>query len=248
MSAVRTPCSEPSAPADAMSAAPEPEPERDRSPNRRALPCAGQVAPEPNPGFEPESGPGPTEVTGVILAGGRGRRMGGLDKGLLHFRGRPLVAWVLDALAPQVGAILINANRHFDRYGALGHPVVSDPAPDFQGPLAGLLGAMRAARTPWVLTLPCDNPMPPRDLRTRLARALVATGGELAVARVGGRLQPVYLLAGVGLAASLDAFLAGGERRAERWLTGHRLAVADFDDRPEGFLNLNTPDDTRIFE
>ena len=108
----------------------------------------------------------------IVLAGGQARRMGGRDKGLLPFAGRPLVEWAIESLAPQVSTLLISANRNLDAYGAYGFPVVADLEQGFQGPLAGILSAMRAARTAWILTLPCDGPQPPPDLGARLAQAV----------------------------------------------------------------------------
>jgi len=185
--------------------------------------------------------PRPTKatVTGVILAGGLARRMGGIDKGLIHFAGHPLVEWVIDALAPQVDALLINANRHLDIYAAYGLPVVQDLHPGFQGPLAGILSTMRAASTPWILTLPCDGPTPPPDLLERLTRALVREDAELAVAHDGQRLQAIHSLLPVSLADRLQAFLSTNERKVEHWHTDYRIAVADFSDNPSGFVNLN---------
>ena len=187
-------------------------------------------------------------MTGLILAGGRARRLGGRDKGLLPFRGRPLVEWVIAALHPQVGRLLINANRNLERYAACGHPVVADQLPDFQGPLAGILSAMAVAETPWMLTVPCDNPFPPPDLARRLAAALTAETAELAVAGDATRVQPAYALLPVILAPDLRAFLDAGERRLERWQAGHRLARVDFRDGPDAFANINTLADGQRLE
>jgi molybdopterin-guanine dinucleotide biosynthesis protein A len=181
-------------------------------------------------------------ITGVILAGGQGRRMGGVDKGLALYVGRPLIEWVITALRPQVDALLINANRNLERYARYGVPVIADLAPGFQGPLAGIRSAMRAARTPWIVTLPCDGPYPAPDLVERLVLALSAADAELAVASDGVRNQPVYALLPVRLAASLDDYLAGGERKVALWYARHRVAVADLSDRPESFININTLD------
>ena len=194
--------------------------------------------------------PKPTRdnITGVILAGGRARRMGGQDKGLIPFGGRPLVAWIIEALGPQVGRILINANRNTEAYAALGYPVVADCIAGFQGPLAGIATAMAVAETPWILTLPCDGPYPPPDLAQRLAAALTQADTEIAVARDAERLQPVHALLPVALAPSLHRYLAAGERRIDTWYAQHRLALADFSDCPLGFVNLNNPEDARGLE
>jgi molybdopterin-guanine dinucleotide biosynthesis protein A len=187
-------------------------------------------------------------VTGVILAGGMARRMGGQDKGLVPFAGRPLIEWVIDVLAPQVRALVINANRNQEAYGAYGHPVIRDDMEGFQGPLAGFSSAMTAVATPWIVTAPCDGPFLAGDLVERLSRALVRDQAEIAVASDGERLQPVYALLPVSLAASLRGFLSAGERRIDRWFASHRIGVADFGDRPEGFVNVNSSQDSALLE
>jgi molybdenum cofactor guanylyltransferase len=194
---------------------------------------------------QPRLGVAPDEVTGVVLAGGRGSRMGGTDKGLIELAGRPLIEHVLEALEPQVGSILINANRNPARYARYGHPVVGDAMKGFQGPLAGFAAGMAAARTPWVLTVPCDSPRVPPDLLARLAQALGTQAAQMAVARDGDRLQPVYALLPVTLSVSLDRFLAAGGRKTDKWFAQHRYATADFSDCGEVFANLNTPEDRR---
>lgn len=183
-----------------------------------------------------------TPVTGVILAGGRGSRMGGVDKGLVPFAGRPLVEWVMAALTPQVERLLISANRNLDTYRAYGHAVVTDLEPGYQGPLAGMLSAMRAAGDGWILTLPCDGPLAPPDLRSRLAAALAAQCSEIAVATDGRRTQFVHALLPVSLAPSLERFLASGGRRIADWYAGQRVVLVDFGDQAESFVNLNAPD------
>jgi len=182
-------------------------------------------------------------ITGVILAGGQGRRLGGQDKGLMPFGGRPLVAWIIEALRPQVGAILIVANRHVETYQTHGYPVIGDLIAGFQGPLMGIASAMAVAETPWLLTLPCDGPFPPPDLAQRLATVLTQEGAEIAVARDDERLQPVHALLPVALAPSLHRYLASGKRRIDTWQAQHRLALADCSDCPLGFANLNTHQD-----
>ncbi len=191
----------------------------------------------------PTQPPTPAEITGIILAGGKARRLNGRDKGLEPFSGRPLVEWVIAALAPQVGGLLINANRNQETYGRLGYPVIADRLDDFQGPLAGFASAMAAANTPWILTVPCDGPFLAPDLAARLVAALAQDDAELAVASDGRRMQPVHALLPVALAPSLAAFLAEGERKIDRWYARHRVAVADLSDRPESFANLNTEAD-----
>lgn len=174
--------------------------------------------------------------------------MGGQDKGLVPFAGRPLVEWVIEALAPQVQRLVINANRNLERYAAYGCAVFADEIAGFQGPLAGFAGAMAAVNTPWILTLPCDGPFPPPDLAERLSAAVIREGAELAVARDGERVQPVYALIPVFLATSLTAYLATGERRIGQWYAAHRTALVDFSDRPGCFANINSAEDSQLLE
>ena len=192
--------------------------------------------------------PAKTEITGVILAGGKGRRMGGQDKGLMPLAGRPLIARVIEGLKPQVVGILVNANRNLDAYAAFGYPLIPDNLDDFQGPLAGFASAMAAVSTPWVVTVPCDGPYIPPDLVERLIAALERDAAEIAVATDGERMQPVYALLPVALAESLQAFLAADDRKIDRWYARHRIALADFSDTPDTFANLNSPDDAGRLE
>ena len=187
-------------------------------------------------------------ITGVILAGGRARRMGGVDKGLVPFANRPLIEWVIDGLAPQVAGLLINANRNMEQYGAYGYPVIGDTIADFQGPLAGFVSAMAAAQTAWIVTAPCDGPYPASDLVVRLCTALDSEQAEIAVATDGKRMQPVYALIPVNLAASLNRFLAAGERKIDLWYARHRIALADLSDRPDSFININSSQDSERLE
>lgn len=187
-------------------------------------------------------------MTGLILAGGRGQRMGGRDKGLQMFAGQPLVAHVVARLRPQVGALLISANRNGDAYGAFGAPIVADETQDFPGPLAGMLAGLRAARTDYVLTVPCDSPYLPGDLGERLAAALDgpahdATPAPLAAyAATAQGPHPVFALLHRSLADDLAATLANGEHRVRAWLARHNAVQVHFgDERP--FYNVNTLDD-----
>ena len=184
-----------------------------------------------------------TAITGVILAGGLARRMGGVDKGLQLLAGRPLVAHVIERLAPQVGSLLINANRSQAEYGALGYPLLADEIPDFAGPLAGLHAALVASATPLVLTVPCDSPYLPLDLARRLHAAMLDKGADLAIARAAGRVHPVFCLCRTGLAPQLEIFLRQGGRRVMEWCAGAGCVEVDFDDQPDAFRNFNTLDD-----
>jgi molybdopterin-guanine dinucleotide biosynthesis protein A len=181
------------------------------------------------------------QITGLILAGGMGRRMGNADKGLQHFDGRPLVEWVMERLQPQVGALMINANRNLDRYRGYGHPLVPDRLTDFPGPLAGLHAGLAACAMPLLVTAPCDSPYLPTDLVARLHSALLQSNAMAAAARCDGKLQPVFLLVRRDMLASLDRYLASGERKMQNWLTAIGAVAVDFPD-PHAFDNINTPE------
>lgn len=185
----------------------------------------------------------PLAITGVVLAGGQSRRMGGRDKGLVPLQGRPLIAHVLERLAPQVEEILVIANRNAAAYAAFGHRVLPDAVGNFAGPLAGLHRGLFEARHPLVLGVPCDCPALPHDLASRLLAALETTGAGLAVARSPERVQPVFCLCRRELLPALEAYLNAGGHRVESWqATCKRVEVA-FDDAPEAFANVNSPED-----
>jgi molybdopterin-guanine dinucleotide biosynthesis protein A len=186
-----------------------------------------------------ETGIPQVEITGIVLAGGRGSRMGGVDKGLVPLRGEPMIAHVVARLKPQVGALLINANRNLDAYARLGFPVVSDQFSGFLGPLAGIASGLLTATTPYMVTVPCDSPLLPLDLVARLARALADEQAEIAVAHDGERAHPVFLLLRRELDADLLDFIGSGGRKIDQWFTRHRLAVADFRDSAQAFINVN---------
>lgn len=189
--------------------------------------------------------PARDDITGLVLAGGRATRMGGVDKGLVEFGGRTLVERVIDRLRPQVAGLMISANRNIERYRAFGRPVLLDAdegLEPFPGPLAGMLAGLRAAPTPWVATVPCDAPFLPVDLVSRLAAALA--GSRAAVASVGDLMEPVFCLLHADLADDLAASLAHGERRTESWLRSVGAAPAVFL-LPESFANLNTLQELR---
>jgi len=188
------------------------------------------------------------KITGVILAGGLGRRMGGIDKGLQELRGRPMVHWVVERLAPQVDELLINANQNGERYAAFGHRVVPDQIPDFAGPLAGLHAALSAAAHPLVATAPCDSPFLPADLVSRLFSALTATGADLAVARTFDQPHPVFCLCRRDVLPHLTEFLAGGGRKIDRWYATLKVVEVAFDDEADAFENINTREELGRFE
>lgn len=196
-------------------------------------------------------------VTGLILAGGRGSRMGGVDKGLQLFRGRPLAEHALERLRPQVGALLINANRHAQVYQAWGAPVLADEMPQaFAGPLAGFLSGLQACSTPWLCTVPCDTPLFPSDLVARLAAAAEHQDADIAMACAleedgQWRAQPVFCLLKASLAHSLQDFMQAGGRKIDAWTARHRCALVRFDqsgDATDAFLNANTLEELRRLE
>lgn len=182
------------------------------------------------------------DITGVILAGGRGRRLGGVDKGLVQLNGRPLIEHAIEAMRPQVGHLMISANRHHEQYAMYGFPVVADILGDHYGPLAGILSAMRRAQTPWLACVPCDAPALAPDLVKRLS-AVMAADSEMSVAFVDGRLQPVFALMRCSLAKDVECYLKEGGRKAQTWCRQRRLVLADFSASPEMFRNINTPAD-----
>jgi molybdopterin-guanine dinucleotide biosynthesis protein A len=188
------------------------------------------------------------KITGVILAGGLGRRMGGIDKGLQELRGRPMVAWVVERLAPQVDEVLINANQNGERYAEFGHRVVPDQIPDFAGPLAGLHAALSAAAHPLVATAPCDSPFLPADLISRLFSALTATDADLAVARTFDQPHPVFCLCKREVLPHLTEFLENGGRKIDRWYATLKVVEVAFDDEAEAFENINTREELGRFE
>ena len=188
------------------------------------------------------------DITAVILAGGRGRRMGGQDKGLIEFNGRALVAILIDRLSQQVSSILINANRNRDRYQAFGYPVVSDQLDDYQGPLAGFACAMDTADTDFILTLPCDGPSLASDYVARFITSQQRSGAAICVADDGERLQPVHALIKVDLLTSLNAFLDSGDRKIDRWYAMHDFVKTDFSDCADMFRNINTPSDQQSMQ
>jgi molybdopterin-guanine dinucleotide biosynthesis protein A len=181
-----------------------------------------------------------SQVTGVVLAGGLGRRMGGVDKGLVELDGRPMVAHVIERLAPQVGEILINANRNVERYAALGYRVVPDAIEGYAGPLAGLERGLHEAKGGLVVTVPCDSPFMPLDLVGRLDAALHREAADLAVARTGSQPHPVFCLCRRTLHGHLNDFLARGGRKIDAWYASLRVVEVAFDDQPEAFSNINT--------
>ncbi|WP_029147291.1 molybdenum cofactor guanylyltransferase MobA [Methylophilus sp. 5] len=186
------------------------------------------------------------QITAVILAGGRGMRMGGADKGLVSYQGRPMVAHVLARIQPQVDHVIINANRNLDQYQDFGLPVVADANDQFDGPLAGMQAGLHHATTDWVLSVPCDSPLLPLDLVSRLRRAIEQasaihhTPTMLAIARSASGTHPVFCLMPRQLRADLDAFLQQGQRKVSAWQAEHPHVFVSFEDE-QAFTNINQP-------
>ena len=192
--------------------------------------------------------PETARITGVILAGGQGRRMGGVDKGLRVLRGKPMIEWVLERFMSQVDEVLINANQNLDVYARFGHPVITDEISGYAGPLAGLQCALSAARHPLVATVPCDSPFLPDDLVTRLNTALQARQAQIAVARTGDQPHPVFCLCRRDVLPHLTRFLADGGRKIDAWYATLRVTEVEFDDEADAFSNINTPEELLAFE
>ena len=188
------------------------------------------------------------QITGVVLAGGLGRRMGGTDKGLQALRGQPMVHWVIERLAPQVDELLINANQNGERYAAFGHRVVPDQIPGFAGPLAGLHAALATATHPLVATAPCDSPFLPADLISRLFSALTAADADLAVAKTFDQAHPVFCLCRRSVLPHLTEFLESGGRKVDRWYSTLNIVEVAFDDEADAFENINTHEELGRFE
>ena len=186
-------------------------------------------------------------ITGLVLAGGRGSRMGGVDKGLQTLDGVPLARIALERLAPQVGRLMVNANRHLETYAGFGVPVWPDAAADFPGPLAGFLAGLEHCETPWLATVPCDSPRFPADLVAQLASAVGDAPAAVAATREAGGVlqrQPVFALLRATLAPDLAAYLADGGRRIDAWLRALGAVQVPFED-VEAFVNVNTADELR---
>jgi molybdenum cofactor guanylyltransferase len=183
------------------------------------------------------------QVTGIVLAGGQGRRMGGVDKGLQLLHGKAMAAHVIARLAPQVSEIVVNANQNLEAYAAFGHRVVPDAIGGFAGPLAGLHAGLGAASREFAVTAPCDSPFLPEDLVARLMRSL--GGNDLAVAKTGDQPHPVFSLVRVSVRDHLERFLASGGRKIDAWYATLKVIEVAFDDEADAFRNINTVDELR---
>ena len=189
-----------------------------------------------------------TKITGLILAGGRGSRMGSVDKGLQPFRGKPMVSHVLTRFQLQVDEVLINANRSIEEYAAFGYRVVPDAIDGFAGPLAGLHAGMTNASHPLVATAPCDSPFLPLDLVARLAAAMQRENADLAVAKTFDQPHPVFCLVRTNLAPHLQAFLESGQRKIDKWYATLSVVEVAFDEEEAAFSNINTVEELKSFE
>ncbi|GMR16852.1 MAG: molybdenum cofactor guanylyltransferase MobA [Gammaproteobacteria bacterium] len=185
-------------------------------------------------------------ITAVILAGGQGSRLGGVDKGLLELNKIPLVQHLINRIRPQVAGIIISANRNIKRYADLGFPVYEDEISDFAGPLAGILKALQQCKSEWLLTAPADSPFIPANLAQRLGKNI--QNNKIVMAHDGKRLQPTFALIHKSLASSLEDFLQQGERKARVWMQQQPHKIVDFSDEANAFININTEDELKNAE
>lgn len=181
-----------------------------------------------------------TKVAGVILAGGRARRMDNQDKGLVHFNGRPMIGYAIAALEPVVDCVLINANRNLDQYRQFGKPVISDQTDSFDGPLAGILTAMIHAEAEVLLVIPCDSPLVKTEHLQKLLATRAENDADVAIAFDGDKMHPVFLAIRMALQNSLQGYLDSGQRKVGVWLQQQNWVRADFSREPEIFTNINT--------
>lgn len=186
-------------------------------------------------------------ITGLILAGGLARRMGGGDKGLRQFRGKPMINQVIERLAPQVDTLIINANQNHEIYKVLGYPVIADAVAGFAGPLAGLHAGLCICTTPLLVSAPCDAPLLPADLVARLHAGLIEAEAQLAVAQCAGRTEPVFALCRREVLDSLTRFLDGGGHKVETWHATLKVIAVPFPDQA-AFANINTPEELERLE
>lgn len=190
------------------------------------------------------------QITGLILAGGQGTRMGHIDKGLHAIDGSTLAALTLQRLKPQVASVLISANRNLDTYAQFGYPVLQDEIPGYAGPLAGMYTGLGQCKTPYLLTVPCDTPGFPQDLAQRLAFALKLAEADVALAVTGEpgnpELHPVFCLMKTDLLPSLGAYLRSGGHKVAGWMLQQPHALAHFTDQT-AFININTPEELKTF-
>ncbi len=184
-----------------------------------------------------------TQITGVILAGGMGRRMNGVDKGLVLLNGRQMISYVIETLKPHVHEVVVNANRNIDQYQQFGATVVADSTEGYQGPLAGVEAGIAQAKTPWIYTCPCDSPLQSALLLPHMWQQIKNTDATIGVAFDGERTHPVFSLLQVSLLGSLRSYLAGGDRKIDRWFEQHKLLTIDCSKYAASFVNINTEEE-----
>ncbi len=191
------------------------------------------------------------DVTAIVLAGGQGRRMGGVDKGLQLFQGKPMIVHILEKLAKQAGTILISANRHIDRYQVYGYPVLPDSMSGFPGPLAGFLAGLQHCRTPYLATVPCDTPFIHGQLIQRLRSVLETSDGDIAVAMTEEngipKMQSVFTLMKSHLVHRLEAYLKDGGHKLDRWFASLKTVPVHFEEK-EAFININTLEELTAYQ
>ena len=189
-----------------------------------------------------------SNIAGVVLAGGHSRRMGGIDKGWVEFQRRPMIEWVVETLKNQVDYLMINVNKSSSQYDELSIPLVKDKIEGFKGPLAGLHAAMMETNHPFIMMVPCDSPLIPDNLVSKLSTPLSDKSIDLAVVRTSSRLQPIFCLTRTRLREPLARFLYGGGRKIDRWFDTLNVFEVDFTNQASSFINFNTPEDIKIME
>ena len=188
------------------------------------------------------------EITGAILAGGQARRMQGQDKGLILFKNKPLIEHVIDIFKPQVGKLVINANRNHTKYGQYGLKIIADEFNDYLGPLAGMASVLNVIKTPYLVTAPCDCPFLSTELVSYLSQAMTDENADISVAHNGERLQPVFCMLKRSLMTSINQYLDNGNRKIDEWFKGHNMAIADLSNFPDSFKNFNSHQEIVIEE
>lgn len=188
------------------------------------------------------------DITGAILAGGRARRMHGEDKGLILFESKPLVKYVIDILSPQVGNLIINANRNHKEYAKYGFEIISDELSDYCGPLSGMASILNKIETPYLVTAPCDSPFLSTKLVSSLSSAMANENADISVAHNGLRVQPVFCMLKKTMVTSINEYLDRGERKIDKWFEQHAVAIADLSSYPESFKNFNSREELIIAE
>jgi len=183
------------------------------------------------------------DVTGIILAGGKAKRMNHMDKGLVLLEGKPFIEYVINTLLPQVHSIIISANRNVDQYSRYGHEVIKDTLTGYHGPLAGIASCLTDVKTKYIVIVPCDAPLLPNDLVHRLYQQIQIESADIAAVHDGVRLQPLFSLLKIELLQSLLEYLKTGNRKTDKWLAMQNTTLTDYSDKPEAFLNINTSDD-----